>query len=89
MKRKPRDKSMKFTTIDVPNDPVKDFDHGFVEDLLDVRSETALLEEIKDIRDELDMLSLLFQYQDQVLPAMKDAIESLGQQEKWSPGVRQ
>lgn len=72
-----------FTAIKRPDEKNTD-DHGFVENLLDIGWETALLGEIKDIRDELDMLSLVFEHQEQVLPSMKDAMRGIWEQDQWS-----
>lgn len=44
------------------------------QDLLDISPETVLLKEIKDIRDELEMLTLVFEQQAKILPVMKDSI---------------
>jgi len=59
----------------------------FVDKLLDIGDETDLLAETKDIRDELNMLKMIMENQDSVLPALEQAIldifkeESRNQQE--------
>ena len=75
--------NVEFTAIKRPGERTHTHDHGFVENLLDIGWETALLGEIKDIRDELDMLSLLFEHQEQVLPSMQDAMKSIWEQDEW------
>ena len=70
----------RFRVIKRPDVPAYNSASGFVENLLDIGWETALLEEIKDIRDELDMLSLVFERQEQVLPAIREAFESIKKQ---------
>ena len=51
-----------------------DKDPSFVDALLDIGKETQLLAEIKDIRDELNMISLVLKHQISVLPDMADHI---------------
>ena len=60
-----------------------------VENLLDISEETTLLGEIKDIRDELDMLSLVFEHQEQILPGIKETIQAIGEEAKWTAAVVQ
>lgn len=60
----------------------------FVENLLDIGSETALLKEVKDIQDELHMLLLVFQHQLQVLPSMESAMREIWTQERWSTAAK-
>jgi Mg2+ and Co2+ transporter CorA len=62
--------------------------HDFVENLLDIGLETALLKEVKDIQDELHMLLLVFQHQLQVLPSMESAMKEIWAQERWSTAVK-
>jgi hypothetical protein len=62
--------------------------HDFVENLLDIGSETALLKEVKDIQDELHMLLLVFQHQLQVLPSMESAMREIWTQERWSTAAK-
>ena len=52
----------------------------FIQNLLDVGRETRLLGEIKDIRDELGMLSLVFEQQEMVREGIKQTMEALVQQ---------
>ena len=47
---------------------------SFVQTLLDIEEETILLREIKDIRDELDMLKTIFMQQETVLKEMRKNI---------------
>ncbi|KAL8777526.1 MAG: hypothetical protein Q9194_002504 [Teloschistes cf. exilis] len=49
-------------------------DHDFVDTLLDIGEETALLAETKDIRDELNMISLVLKHQLSVLDDMMSAL---------------
>ncbi|KAI4229409.1 MAG: hypothetical protein L6R36_000863 [Xanthoria steineri] len=49
-------------------------DHTFVDTLLDIGEETALLAETKDIRDELNMISMVLKHQVSVLDDMMHAI---------------
>lgn len=78
-----------FTVLRRPEEHPQTSDRDFVENLLDIGWETALLGEIKDIRDELDMLSLVFQHQDQVLPSVREAMKEISLQEKWPSAVEQ
>ena len=45
--------------MDQPPGPSDHKDHTFVDTLLDIGEETALLAETKDIRDELNMISMV------------------------------
>ena len=79
------DRGEKFTCIKPrPSKP-----SGFVENLLDIGSETALLEEIKDIQDELEMLWLIFSQQQHVLPGIEQAIGAISKYEAWPPSTLQ
>jgi hypothetical protein len=49
-------------------------DPTFVDTLLDIRTETSVLLEIKDIRDELNMLTLVLQNQQHILPNFAEQI---------------
>lgn len=49
-------------------------DPTFVDTLLDIGEETALLAETKDIRDELNMISMVLKHQDSVLEDMSNAL---------------
>ncbi|KAL8705183.1 MAG: hypothetical protein Q9201_001683 [Fulgogasparrea decipioides] len=49
------------------NAPSGDRDHTFVDTLLNIGEETALLAETKDIRDELNMISMVLKHQLSVL----------------------
>ena len=64
-------------------------EESFVENLLDINWETALLEEVKDIRDELGMLSMIFDRQEHVRQSIKDAIDTISGQKGWSPAAVQ
>jgi hypothetical protein len=50
-------------------------DPSFVDHLLDIRRETAVLLEIKDIRDELNIIKMVLQSQIQILPDFAGHIE--------------
>nr|POE47809.1 ankyrin repeat and protein kinase domain-containing protein 1 [Quercus suber] len=52
----------------------------FISELLNINSETALLKEIKDIHDELEMWDMICSHQAKVLPIMQEAIESICEQ---------
>ena len=80
--------SPEFKVIKRPDEATYDPSSSFVENLLDIGWETELLGEIKDIRDELDMLSLVFERQEQVMPGIQDAIEAIGKQQNWLPATR-
>lgn len=56
------------------NTPAGDKDHSFVDALLDIGEETALLAETKDIRDELNMISMVLTHQKSVLRDMETAL---------------
>ncbi|KAI4193008.1 MAG: hypothetical protein LQ348_002986 [Seirophora lacunosa] len=56
------------------NTPAGDKDHTFVDTLLDIGEETALLAETKDIRDELNMISMVLTHQKSVLQDMETAL---------------
>lgn len=49
-------------------------DHTFVDTLLDIDQETALLAEVKDIRDELNMISMVLKHQVSLLDGMMTAL---------------
>ncbi|KAL9035569.1 MAG: hypothetical protein Q9180_004794, partial [Flavoplaca navasiana] len=49
-------------------------DHTFVDTLLDIGEETALLAETKDIRDELNMISMVLKHQISILDDMMYAL---------------
>ncbi|KAL8770419.1 MAG: hypothetical protein Q9209_003845 [Squamulea sp. 1 TL-2023] len=49
-------------------------DHTFVDTLLDIGEETALLAETKDIRDELNMISMVLKHQTSILDDMMHAL---------------
>jgi Mg2+ and Co2+ transporter CorA len=49
----------------------------FVDKLLDISQETMLLAEIKDIRDELNMMAIIFETQRQVLPELEMIIADI------------
>ncbi|KAL8734987.1 MAG: hypothetical protein Q9166_001112 [cf. Caloplaca sp. 2 TL-2023] len=56
------------------NTPSGDRDHTFVDTLLDIGEETALLAETKDIRDELNMILMVLTHQTSVLKDMEHAL---------------
>ena len=49
-------------------------DPSFVDTLLDIGEETALLAEAKDIRDELNMISMVLKHQVSILDDMTNAL---------------
>ena len=54
----------------------------FVDKLLDVGAETDLLAEIKDIRDELDLIRMVLDHQDHLLPELREAIKAIYRDER-------
>lgn len=56
------------------NDKEEETQPLFVDKLLDIGQETDLLAEAKDIRDELNMIRTVLEYQKQVLQDLQDAI---------------
>ena len=61
--------------LDTPssdNDPIRD--PTFVDTLLDIGEETNLLAETKDIRDELNMISMVLKHQVSVIEDLKHAL---------------
>jgi hypothetical protein len=52
----------------------QDSDLKFVDQLLDIEEETALLKELKDIRDELNIISMILKHQVSVLNDLEAAI---------------
>jgi ankyrin repeat protein/Mg2+ and Co2+ transporter CorA len=68
-----------------PKDPeVVEVRQSFFGSLLDISTETNLLKEVKDIRDELGMLKLLFTIQKQVVPGFQKALKSVSRkQTQW------
>ncbi|EME89136.1 uncharacterized protein MYCFIDRAFT_206237 [Pseudocercospora fijiensis CIRAD86] len=54
----------------------------FVDKLLDVGSETDLLAEIKDIRDELDIIRMVLNHQQHLLPDLQRAITNIYKDER-------
>ena len=78
--------------IDIPsavNSPDAD-DPTFVDTLLDIGEETALLAETKDIRDELNMISMVLKSQTSVLDDLSNALleELRGQHQQKQADVR-
>ncbi|KAK4508717.1 hypothetical protein PRZ48_002456 [Zasmidium cellare] len=71
---KARQHALKHSTPD-SDDP--DAEPQFVDKLLDVGAETDLLAEIKDIRDELDIIRMVLSHQDHLLPELREAIKSV------------
>lgn len=49
----------------------------FVDKLLDVGAETDLLAEIKDIRDELDIIRMVLGHQEHLLPELREAVKGV------------
>jgi ankyrin repeat protein/Mg2+ and Co2+ transporter CorA len=76
--RRPNRFSRKLESSGEKEDKFKFEDHNrrplFVDKLLDIGQEIKLLTEIKDIRDELNMIRMVLQYQLQVLPDLQEAI---------------
>jgi hypothetical protein len=60
----------------------------FFDKLLDVGAETDLLAEIKDIRDELDIIKMVLKHQDYLLPDLRDAIRTIYKDERSHPQLR-
>lgn len=54
----------------------------FVDKLLDVGAETDLLSEIKDIRDELDIVRMILSHQQHLLPELHKAISNIYKEER-------
>ena len=55
---------------------------NFVQTLLDIGDETRLLEDVKDIRDELDMLRMIYNQQKELVPDIEKHILSILKQQK-------
>ena len=77
-----------FQVIRTPIAKYPSTDESFVENLLDIGWETALLKEVKDIRDELGMLAMIFDRQEYVRKNIKEAINTISLQKKWSSGAK-
>jgi hypothetical protein len=60
----------------------------FVDKLLDVGAETDLLSEIKDIREELDIIRMVLGNQHQLLPELRESIRSIYRGEQWYAQLR-
>ncbi|SMR52340.1 unnamed protein product [Zymoseptoria tritici ST99CH_1E4] len=60
----------------------------FFDKLLDVGAETDLLAEIKDIRDELDIIRMVLDHQDNLLPDLRGAIRTIYLDERSHPQLR-
>ena len=73
----------RFDDID-PNDT----NPAFINQLLDVGAETDLLAEIKDIRDELDIIRMVLDHQKHLMPELKDAVKAVYQTERSHGRVR-
>ncbi len=62
------------------------------DDLIDIREETELLVEVKDIRDELKILTMVNQTQAEVISDFIDVVTELENSgtshEKWGSGLR-
>ena len=56
----------------------------FVDKLLDVGAETDLLSEIKDIREELDIIRMVLGNQQQLLPELRGSFNSICKGEQWN-----
>ncbi|KAI7235777.1 hypothetical protein KC330_g4076 [Hortaea werneckii] len=68
--------------------PSKNKHPGAMQTLLDIAAEIELLSDVKDIRDELDMLRLVFEQQTQVIPGVHEAVETILGHEKESEGKK-
>ena len=80
-------KSKSLTDISTSSKTDNEFsysDPAFVDTLLDIGEETALLAETKDIRDELNMISLVLNYQLSILDDLTNAMlqELKGRQDR-------
>ena len=85
-KRPPkREREPGFKVIRMRKPAYPSTEETFVENLLDIGWETKLVEEVKDIKDELGMLSLIFERQEYVRQGIRDAIESIRAQNKFKP----
>lgn len=60
----------------------------FFDKLLDVGSETDLLAEIKDIRDELDIIKMVLDHQHHLVPELRDAIRTIYRDERSHAALR-
>lgn len=69
-----------------------DHDHSreplFVDKLLDVGSETDLLAEIKDIREELDIIRMVLGHQQHLLPELRESLRSIHHAEAWKAQLK-
>lgn len=61
---------------------------GFFDRLLTVGLETDLLAEIKDIRDELDIIKMVLDHQHHLLPELRDAIRTIYRDERSHAALR-
>lgn len=61
---------------------------SFFDKLLDVGLETDLLSEIKDIRDELDIIKMVLDHQHYLLPELRDAIRTIYRDERSHAALR-
>lgn len=66
----------------------EDTNPAFINQLLDVGAETDLLAEIKDIRDELDIIRMVLDHQKHLLPELKDAVKAVYHNERSHARVR-
>ncbi|KAF2212204.1 hypothetical protein CERZMDRAFT_59120 [Cercospora zeae-maydis SCOH1-5] len=66
----------------------QDNDPAFINQLLDVGAETDLLAEIKDIRDELDIIRMVLDHQKHLLPELKEAVKAVYHIERSHARVR-
>jgi Mg2+ and Co2+ transporter CorA len=55
---------------------------NFVDNLLDIKAETTLLKELKDIRDELNIIKSIFSHQNKVLNGFKQALHKERHQDR-------
>ncbi|PPJ50203.1 hypothetical protein CBER1_05203 [Cercospora berteroae] len=69
-------------------DESQENDPAFINQLLDVGAETDLLAEIKDIRDELDIIRMVLDHQKHLLPELKEAVKAVYHMERSHARVR-
>lgn len=61
---------------------------AFFDRLLEIGAETGLLAEIKDIRDELDIIKMVLDHQYYLLPELRDAIRTIYKDERSHAALR-
>ena len=64
-------------SISPPDELKEDF-----KKLYDISKETLLAREIKDIRDELEIISMILGYQEHLLPELREAVKAVYREER-------